>query len=61
MYADWRGRATTIDAMKKDRGLEPPKQERPMAATGSPGCRKEKAASAGLSYPQQSITGGSRP
>jgi hypothetical protein len=48
MYADWRGSATTIDAKKKDRGLEPPKQERPMAATGSPGCRKEKAASAGL-------------
>ena len=26
MYADWRGRAPNIDAMKKDRGLEPPKQ-----------------------------------
>jgi len=26
MYADWRGRAPNIDAMKKDRGLEPPKK-----------------------------------
>ena len=26
MYAAWRGRAPNIDAMKKDRGLEPPKQ-----------------------------------
>jgi peptidyl-dipeptidase Dcp len=25
MYAAWRGRAPTIDAMKKDRGLEPQK------------------------------------
>lgn len=26
MYADWRGRAPNIDAMKKDRGLEPEKK-----------------------------------
>ena len=26
MYAAWRGRALNIDVMKKDRGLEPPKQ-----------------------------------
>ena len=26
MYAAWRGRAPNIDAMKKDRGLEPPKK-----------------------------------
>jgi hypothetical protein len=25
MYAAWRGRAPNIDAMKKDRGLEPQK------------------------------------
>jgi len=26
MYSAWLGRAPNFDAMKKDRGLEPPKQ-----------------------------------